>query len=555
MAGNSQTYIVRPSPRSARPNAKHLLQVILPVSAFPQNNLRAGNICQIKTEDGKVGPVLVWPSAEKIQDSIIQVPKNLQDLYGLKLGDKVSILRDKVFVEDARSITLSEVSHPGIETSLPCLSENDRLHWAWILEYVLEKAEYLCPGIILENVEARGEKRCFKVLDINLSSTLLLYHVLPTSKIQILDVDTTAQTDSLPISFSLLGDQIGGMYKELKQINDILTAYGSENLSLKFPPYYRRVRGRILIHGASGTGKTMMLKEVSAASWRKVYPINTEKLHQRKCGGNAVIQDIFADARRNQPSLIAIDGIERIAGKQEVYGENAFNSMAPILCQELDQLESARVLVLATTTDLSKIDQSLRGLGRLEFEIEMPIPDSKARAEILKIKCGQMKNSKNELLESLAEYTHGFVGADLDRLIQVATDKAVSRVIAQDAKKNYSGSDDVSQAKPEINVDVLPADFEIALHEVRPTAMREIFLETPKVRWSDIGGQTEVKSLLEQSVKWPFKVCLAPVTCFTQRLLICQSTQPTWTALALNLKKVYFFTGLLVVQRPLLQRR
>lgn len=513
--GDIRTYIVRPSPKRARSDFQDFFKVILPGSAMIFHDVRAGDISHIKTVEGKYGPVVVWPSSEKIQDTVIQIPKPLQVLYGLKLGDKLSLVRnDSCVFGEARFITLLEIPQPGPRMALIGIFESDRIHWAWFLEHVLQKAELLCPGMIFDGIELKAEKRCFKIVEINSSSELLLYHVHPRPQIQFLNCGPTTELSDgdLPKSFGLSGEDIGGLDIQLKKLNDRLITYQEDRPIFKFPPYYRPIRGGIILHGSSGTGKSMMVRKVSTAGWRKVFEIRTITDTHGNKDRKAEIRDIFSEARRFQPCLIVVDGIERIAGKREAHNPELVYSVAPTLCEELDRLGATRILVLVTTTNLSKIDESLRGLGRLEFEIEIPVPDRRARAEILKIMSGLPKNIENELLEDFADRTHGFVGADLDRLLQLAVEKGMARIEATQLKNTSGDVDLVLQPKTEIDVEVSAADLNEALIEVRPTAMREIFLETPKVRWCDIGGQHDVKNILEQAIKWPLKVRLAFTT-------------------------------------------
>lgn len=551
-----QKFTVRPSPKPARSDFKHYCQVILPSSALLLHELHAGDACQVKTAEGILGPVTVWPSSEKIQDSVIQIPKSLQLLYGMKLGDKVCLVKHDVAVENARIVTLVEVPQSGLKSPLPFLDEPCRLHWAWILEYVLEKAETLCPGILLDGIEVRGEKRCFKIIDINSSTSLVLYHSQPDLKVSILDVDSTPQPSKSYSSKSLIltGEDIGGLDRQLNQLNSIFTAYADERLMFKFPSYYRPIRGGIILYGPSGTGKTKILKKALKGGWRKVYEISTVTSHQRNNNRNADIRDMFSEAHRHQPCLIVIDGVERIAGKLEASNSEFVYSAAPVLCEQLDLLGSARVLVLAATTDLSQIDENLRRPGRLEYEVEMPVPNSKARAQILKITSGLTKDTIHDILERLAERTHGFVGADLDRLVQVAVDKATARIVAEYLDESLEVANVAFQPKSEIKVEVSATDLDKALIEVRPTAMREIFLETPKVRWSDVGGQHKIKHFLEQAVRWPFEVCLNFST-IIRNLLTSLSIPLIWIVLGLSPKRGYFYMDLLDALRLLQLKR
>lgn len=505
---NPQTYTVRPFSKPARPDLKDLFRVYLSPTALLLHEFRAGDSCQLRNSDEVIGPATVWPAAEKIHDTVVQTSKTLQALYGLKLGDKISVLRTNLSIENAATITLVEVPRVAPKIPLPSLTETDRLHWAWVVQHILEKAETVCVGITLDGVEAREERRFFKIVKANSSHGLVLYHIQRDTKIKIEDdmpVEDSIRSSAKEL-FQIKTDGIGGLDRQLKKLNDRLATYSDEQRSIKYPPYYRPRRGGTILHGPSGTGKSLIIARLSEAGWRKVLRINAAVYSERGIDRKARVHELFVEAHLHQPSLIIIDGIDSVAGKKESQPPDSSFSVASSLCEEFDRLGAARIFIIAATTDLSNIDENLRRPGRFEFETEIPVPDSKARAEILKIITSQPKNVFAEAIESLADRTHGFVGADLDKLVQLAVEHGVKRVETCHINEFSNVANGANQSKHEIVVDVTAPDLEKALLEVRPTAMREVFLETPKVRWSDIGGQHEVKKALEQAVEWPFKV-------------------------------------------------
>lgn len=501
---NQQVYNVRPISRPARTDFKDILRVYLASTALILLGLHSGDACHLRTPEGVIGPVILWPSPDKINDNVVQPSKSVQLLYDLKLSDKITILRENLSIKDARSITISEIPPAESKTSIPGLSEHDRSGLIWYLPHILEKAEVLCPGVMLDGVEIKGKKRCFVVRSVNSSTGLTLYKFQPFTKIQIEDdiLDDSAHAHP-KISLAITTEGIGGLDKQLKELNDRLVFYSEEECKIKMPPFYRPRRGGVILYGASGTGKSMVIAKLSKAGWRKVLTINTLNYSQKSAERHAMVRDVFAEAHLYQPSIVIIDGIDSIAGKKDPHSPESATSVASSLCAELDRLGSARVFVVAAIQYLTNLDENLRSPGRFEVEIEIPVPDSRARAQILKIVSGQPKDVDDETLERLADKTHGFVGADLDRLVQLGVEMGMIRTLEG---LNLPVVNGAAHVETEIAVEVLGPDFEKALLEVRPTAMREVFLETPRVRWSDVGGQREVKAALEKSIEWPFKV-------------------------------------------------
>lgn len=503
----SQVYVVRPLSKNPRVELKDIFRVYLSSTALQLNKLRPGDTCTVLASRDVKGLVFVWPASEKIQDSIIQVSKPLQVLYEIKLGDKLSLSCDNEPVEDCIRINLREVLQANSATPLPTLDEVYKPHWIYVLEYMLHKADFISPGVVLENVELVGERRTFEVIDVNSSRDQVLYRIQTKPEISINDAPSLngglASHSSKPLYIS--GEGIGGLEKQLNQLNDILADYSDQDQVFIYPPHYRPSRGGILLHGASGTGKTTVLQNLALAGWRKVLRVDTSVIDYRSVDMSKSISRIFEEAHRNQPSLVIIDGIEILAGKRSSHGDETSANIAPTLGREIEQLGSARVLVVAATAFLPNIDERLRVPGRFDYEIEIPVPSSKARAEILKVLHRQTKDVDIRMLENLAERTHGFVGADLEILIQRAIKKAKARLsgshLTEAMMKGNAGS-----KEPGIPIEVLSVDFNEAMLEVRPTAMREVFLQTPNVRWSDIGGQYEVKKSLAQAIEWPLKV-------------------------------------------------
>ncbi|MCJ1394441.1 AAA+-type ATPase [Xylographa bjoerkii] len=519
-------YTIRPFSKPARTDSKDVFRVYLSPTTLLLHKLRSGDHCLLRVSEetehpnGTYIPVIAWTALEKIQDTVVQTSKALQELHRLKLGDKVSIKSAQEPVLDVQSITLLEIPQITLNSPLTSLDKVEQGHWAWYLELPLNKAEVLCPGMILDEVELKGQKRSFKVEQINHNvSPDALYRFVSASAILLQDSSSSRanSTAGLHRSLSITQDGIGGLTRQLNQLNHRLAAYNDSLQRLKLPSYYRSRRGGVLLYGPPGTGKSLILKKVSEAGWNKVFHLDSQAIG--RYGGNVdtAVSRIFADARRRQPSVIVVDRLETLAGKSRDPTSAQAMNITTSLCEEFERLGDSRILVIGATKALSDIDEALRRPGCFEFQLELPIPDSKTRTEILKILTSLHPNSTVPMLQNVGDRTHGFVGADLDKLIQLAVDKATARVVtsnenatAHAIRTDHSSwplQDDQRTLceNPELVVEVTEADLNNALLEVRPTAMQEVFLETPKVRWTDIGGQHEIKKSLKQAVEWPFR--------------------------------------------------
>jgi 26S proteasome subunit P45 family len=214
------------------------------------------------------------------------------------------------------------------------------------------------------------------------------------------------------------------------------------------------------------------------------------------------LRKIFEEAEKNAPSIIFIDEIDSIAPKrEEVTGEVERRVVSQLLTLMDGLKKRGKVIVIAATNRPNAVDPALRRPGRFDREIEIPVPDRNGRLEILKIHTRNMPIAKDVNLEWLADITYGYVGADLWALAKEAAMSALRRVLPEIKWKEESGlPKEVME-----NLVVTKKDFENALRIVEPSAMREVLVEIPKVKWEDIGGLENVKEALREMVEWPLK--------------------------------------------------
>ncbi len=296
-------------------------------------------------------------------------------------------------------------------------------------------------------------------------------------------------------------EDIGGLVDEVKKIREMV------ELPLKHPEIFDRLgieapKG-VILHGHPGTGKTLLAKAVANESEAHFILLNGPEIMSKFYGeSEKKIRDIFEDAQKHAPSIIFIDEIDAIAPKREdVQGEVERRVVSQLLTM-MDGLKSrGKVVVIAATNRVNSLDPALRRPGRFDREIEISVPDKAARLNILKIHTRNMPLAKDVHLDFLAGKTHGFVGADLSALTKEAAMNVLRKVLP-------SLKLEESEAIPKEVLDkiiVISEDFESALKVVRPSAMREVFVETPNVGWNDIGGLEQTKQRLKEAIEWPLK--------------------------------------------------
>ena len=296
-------------------------------------------------------------------------------------------------------------------------------------------------------------------------------------------------------------EDIGGLTEEVKKVREMV------EVPLKHPEIFERLgveppKG-VLLHGPPGCGKTLLAKAVASETEANFILLNGPECMSKFYGeSEKKIRDIFEEAEKNAPSIIFIDEIDAIAPKREdVSGEVERRVVSQILTM-MDGLKSrGNVVVIGATNRVNALDPALRRPGRFDREIIINVPDKEGRLAVLKIHSRGMPLTKEVKLEEIASVTHGFVGADLEALTKEAA-MSVLRKVLPDMKME---SDE--QISPEVlaKLIVKKDDFMDALRVVRPSAMREVLVETPNVDWDSVGGLDSVKGELKEAVEWPMK--------------------------------------------------
>lgn len=436
--------------------------------------LKVGDIIAITGQRTTVARVLPAYS-EYRGKGLMQIDGITRQNAQLRLGEKGRI--EKVAVQPARQVTVVPPPEPGpfeqgslrlarLLTGLPVVS-GDRVR----VDFFGSAAELL----ILDTVPAGP------VL-IEPSTTIRLKREHGSSGRQ------------APVTY----EDIGGLAKEVRKVREII------ELPLKYPEIFAHLgidppRG-VLLHGPPGTGKTLIARAVASESQAYFIHVDGPEIIRKYYGeSEAKLREIFETARSHAPSIIFLDEIDAIAPRrEEVTGEVEKRVVAQLLAL-MDGLESrGQVIVIGATNIPNALDPALRRPGRFDREIAIGIPDQNARLEILQIHTRGMPLAADVDLESIAQLTHGFVGADLEALCKEAAMLALRQALPQ------------LESKAEMTPLALISDLQVkqdhflqALTEIEPTAIREVFVEVPHVSWEEVGGLDEVKQELREAVEWP----------------------------------------------------
>lgn len=297
-------------------------------------------------------------------------------------------------------------------------------------------------------------------------------------------------------------EDIGGLGVHIQRIREMI------ELPLRYPQVFARLgiqapKG-VLLHGPPGTGKTLIARAVANETDAYFTHISGPEIMGKFYGeSEGRLRSVFEDAQKHAPAIIFIDEIDAIAPKREDMGgeKQVERRVVAQLLALLDGLESrGHVIVIGATNIPNTLDPALRRPGRFDREIAIPIPDKRGRLEILQIHTRGMPLAGDVQVERLAEITHGFVGADLEALAREAAMSALRKIFPvidfEMAEIPYE-----TLMKLEVTMD----NFGEAMKEVEPSAIREVFVEVPDVRWEDVGGLEGVQRELQQAIEWPLK--------------------------------------------------
>jgi transitional endoplasmic reticulum ATPase len=440
---------------------------------------QSGSIVSIKGKKEAVG--IAWRGLQEDEGSgIIRLDGILRSNAGIGLDEEVEV--SLVEAKYAKKMVLSPTQ--GIQ------------YGSGFIEYVQERL--LNKPFIKGNkvlVDVMGTPLTFVVTGTTPGGAVVVSEEtnLSVAKKAVEDKDSSVPT----ISY----EDIGGLGDAIETIREMI------EVPMRYPQVFKKLgvsppKG-VLLYGPPGTGKTLLAKAVANETEAHFVHLAGPEIMSKFYGQSEEnLRNVFKEAQENAPTIIFIDEIDAIApSREEVSGEVEKRVVSQLLTL-MDGLEArGEVVVIAATNRPESLDPALRRPGRFDREIQIGIPDRKGRKEILQIHTRGMPLTDKVNLDKLADITHGYSGADLEALSKEAAMRAL-RDIMPDIKKLKD-----EELTKEIldKIKVTETDFEEGMRNVEPSAMREVLVEIPKVKWDDIGGLKEAKEELVESVEWPLK--------------------------------------------------
>jgi transitional endoplasmic reticulum ATPase len=440
-------------------------------------DLSTGDVLEISGK--KKSYVLLWSSQRDDHGKkVIRIDGYTRNNIGVGIDDTVSVL--KVNVKKAEQVILApteELNIVGLEDYLPELLEG--------------------------RVVTRGD-----IIPLNIMGRRIGFAVTstsPTDTASLIDSNTEFVIGSVPKAAAkgvprVSYEDIGGLKNEVQKVREMI------ELPLRHPEIFDRIgieapKG-VLLHGPPGTGKTLLAKAVANETNANFYSISGPEIMSKFYGESEErLRDVFKEAEENAPSIIFIDEIDSIAPKREEVSGDVEKRVVSQLLTLMDGIQSrGKLVVIGATNRPNAIDPALRRPGRFDREIDIGIPDEHGRLDILLIHSRGMPMTEDVNLESIAKVTHGFVGADLEALSKEAAMRSLRRILPE-----------INLEQPKIPAEILnkikitKQDFDEALRDVQPSAMREVLVQRPNVGWEDIGGLQQVKEELTEAIEWPLK--------------------------------------------------
>ena len=439
-------------------------------SAMKKLGASAGDVVELRGK--RASSAAVWPADEDERSpDLVRIDGQTRKNSGVALGEPVRLRR--VQSEPAGSVSLAPMGGAVVPDGDFTDFVKGRL-----------KGMPVSPGDEI-SVTILGNSMEFKVA-----------RVLPGPAARVdASTDVSISAESVDGKHGVTYEEIGGLAPAIAAMKEII------EVPLRHPEVSARLgieaHSGVLLYGPPGCGKTLLAKALAGESNAGMYSINGPEIMNKYYGeSEARLRDIFQEARDNSPSIIFIDEIDAIAPRrEEAYGDVEKRVVAQLLAL-MDGLDDrGNVVVLGATNRPDGVDPALRRPGRFDREFEISVPNEDGRHEVLLIHTRGMPLEEGMDLKQLASDLHGYTGADI---------RSLCREAALHAMRRYLPSIDLETEKIPASVllsmQIRLSDFYEAMHEVVPTAMREFYVERPRVPWAEVGGLKDVKRALADNL-------------------------------------------------------
>ncbi|MFB6151333.1 MAG: CDC48 family AAA ATPase [Haloarculaceae archaeon] len=467
-------------------------------AALGELGVSSGDFVAIEGRDGGRAVARVWPSdSGDAGRGVIRIDGQLRQAANVGIDDRMTVERT-----DVESADRVRVALPGDLRVRGDLESHVRQQLA---DRAVTEGQTLALPIGFGTLSRGSARRIpLQVVDTDPSGPVVVGNATAVETVdrsaESVTVDAGDSEPSRSSTPSVTYEDIGGLDDELDRVREMI------ELPMRHPELFRTLgieppKG-VLLHGPPGTGKTLIARAVANEIDAHFQMISGPEIMSKYYGeSEEQLRDVFEEAEENEPAIVFIDELDSIAPEREEVSGDVERRVVAQLLSLMDGLEErGQITVIGTTNRIDAVDPALRRPGRFDREIEIGVPDREGREEILRIHTRGMPLGDEVDLDRYAEHTQGFVGADLESLAKESAMGAVRRI-----RPELDLDEEEIPADVLDSIEVTDDDIRKALRGIEPSAMREVFVETPDVSWEDVGGLDEAKARLRESVQWPME--------------------------------------------------